>query len=92
MKEVTINSNVCGYMEDVNGDTTIEVLEFEMMQHNIGGVYYWGIKLENGVILHDEKEFKEWNGEFYSVDRKDYYPVTRKKDEDDFEIIGYYER
>ena len=25
MKEVIINSNVCGYLEDVNGDTTIEV-------------------------------------------------------------------
>lgn len=92
MKEVTINSNICGYLEDVNGDTIIEVLEFEMIQHNMGGVNYWGIKLENGVILHDEKEFKEWNGESYSVDQKDYYPVTRKIDEDDFEIIGYYER
>lgn len=92
MKEVTINSNVCGYLEDVNGDTIIEVLEFEMMQHNIGGVNYWGIKLENGVILHDDREFQEWNGECYSVDQKDYFPVTRKIDEDDFEIIGYYER
>lgn len=91
MREVTINSNVCGYLEDVNGDTIIEVLEFEMIQQNIAGVYYWAIQLENGVILHDDIEFKEWNGELYTVDQKDYFPVHRKIDEDDYEVIGYYE-
>ena len=91
MREVRINSKECGYIEDINGDKIIEILDFEEFKHNIDGEFYWAIKLENGVFLHDDNEFHEWNGEYYSVDGKSYYPVSRKIDEDEYEIIGYYE-
>ena len=43
--------------------------------------------LENGVILIDT----EWNGECYLSDGKEYRPVYNEIEEDDTEIIGYYE-
>lgn len=91
-KEVRINSKDCRLVQDNNGDKVIEILDFEETKHNIGGVSYSAVKLENGVFLHDEKEFDEWNGECYFVDGKTYYPVYQKVGEDDYEIIGYYER
>ncbi len=44
------------------------------------------VYLENGIVLCDF----EWNGEFYNLVNGDCYePVTRKIDEDDFEVAGY---
>lgn len=43
--------------------------------------------LENGVILIDT----EWNGECYLSDGKEYRPVYNEIEEDDTEIIGFYE-
>ena len=43
--------------------------------------------LENGEVLIQ----KEWNGECYNTGSKNYYPVYNQCDEDDFEIIGYYQ-
>lgn len=43
--------------------------------------------LENGEILLQS----EWNGECYNTGNTSYYPVYNQVDEDDFEIIGYYQ-
>ena len=45
------------------------------------------VYLENGIICID----KEWNGEQYSTDKGTIVPVYEEVEEDDFEIIGYYE-
>jgi hypothetical protein len=45
--------------------------------------------LENGDVLWN----KDWNGEIYSNQEtgKEYRPVYRQIDEDEFEVIGYEE-
>ena len=43
--------------------------------------------LENGAIFIDS----EWNGECYLSDGKEYRPLYNEIEEDDTEIIGYYE-
>ena len=43
--------------------------------------------LENGAILIDT----EWNGEHYFSNDKEYAPIYNEIEEDDTEIIGYYE-
>lgn len=53
----------------------------------------WGIYvdafLENGDILWT----KDWNGEIYSNEKngKEYRPVYKQIDEDEFEVVGYEE-
>lgn len=43
--------------------------------------------LENGAILLQS----EWNGEHYFSDGKEYAPLYNEVEEDDSEIIGFYE-
>ena len=43
--------------------------------------------LENGEILLQN----EWNGEAYHTENARYFPVYNQVDEDDYEIIGYYQ-
>lgn len=43
--------------------------------------------LENGEILLQN----EWNGEAYYTENTRYFPVYNQVDEDDYEIMGYYQ-
>lgn len=43
--------------------------------------------LENGEILLQN----EWNGEAYHAENARYFPVYNQIDDDDYEIIGYYQ-
>lgn len=43
--------------------------------------------LENGEILLQN----EWNGEAYHTENTRYFPVYNQVDEDEYEIIGYYQ-
>lgn len=43
--------------------------------------------LENGEILLQN----EWNGEAYHTENARYFPVYNQVDEDEYEIIGYYQ-
>ena len=66
--------------------------EFEERFPNVST---YGLNLFNVVYL-DNGEYlldTEWNGETYIVldSGKEYRPVYKKIDEDDFEIIGYEE-
>lgn len=45
------------------------------------------VYLENGIICIDT----EWNGYQYSTDKGTIIPVYEEVEEDDFQIIGYYE-
>ena len=51
------------------------------LEHNLP------VLLENGAILIDT----EWNGECYLSDGKEYRPLYNEVEDDDTEIIGYYE-
>ena len=48
---------------------------------------YMPVFLENGIVCIE----KEWNGEQYSTDKGIIVPVYEEVEEDDFQIIGYYE-
>lgn len=64
-----------------------EEFEEKFPESSTYGISWTETFLENGVILLNSK----WNGEHYFSNDKEYAPVYNEVEEDDTEIIGYYE-